>query len=96
MEGGSGTVGASLEMGHLARVEGDGGRSRKKTEHFQFEAGHTLFSASTAKYQVFYLLTESTLYQILLLMIKLRRGWLQEPNTERGDKSMKGKSVVVN
>ena len=51
--GGSGTVGASLEMGHLARVEGDGGRSRKKTEHFQFEAGHTLFSASTAKYQVF-------------------------------------------
>ena len=55
--GGSGTVGASLEMGHLARVEGDGGRrggrSRKKTEHFQFEAGHTLFSASTSKYQVF-------------------------------------------
>ena len=54
---GSGTVGASLEMEHLARVEGDGGRrggrSRKKTEHFQFEAGHTLFSASTSKYQVF-------------------------------------------
>ena len=55
--GGSGTVGASLEIGHLAGVEGDcggrGGRSRKKTEHFQFEAGHTLFSASTSKYQVF-------------------------------------------
>ena len=53
--GRSGTVGASLEM--VARVVGDGGRrggrSRKKTEHFQFEAGHTLFSASTSKYQVF-------------------------------------------
>ena len=57
MEGGSETVGARAEVGQLARVEGAGGRrggrSRKKTEHFQFEAGHTLFSASTSKYQVF-------------------------------------------
>ena len=41
---GSGTVGASLEMEHLARVEGDGGRrsgrSRKKTEQLQF--GHNI------------------------------------------------------